>query len=161
MTRKVTLTVTGAAKVGSRWRVNGKNKRGRSLKFTTTRPDFSKGQRVTVTCQKIRRDGTLEKARFSALENVQVDRKLITGKQSRTKTRQFCQAVAQILGEFRDGLGEWKSGVGCRSGRIKIEGFIVEVDAQKLSWFRTPDGVHHPFGAQVGSWILKQMGGLY
>ena len=96
----------------------------------------------------------MEKARWSRLEDIRVNRKLLTGKQARTRTRQFCNLVASILEEFRNGLGEWKSGTGCRSGRIKIEGCVIEVDAAKLSWFRTPDGQHHVWGRQVGRWLL-------
>lgn len=126
------------------------------LKFSTTRSDFSKGQKVTLTYQRISK-GTLVKARFSCLENVVVNRRHIKGKQKRTRSRSFRQLLAGVLSEFRDGLGKWKVGMGCRSGRILLEGHVIEVDAEKLSWFRTPDGQYHTFGLGVAAWIESRM----
>ncbi|MHC5064965.1 MAG: hypothetical protein ACYTG5_13445 [Planctomycetota bacterium] len=146
--RRTTITVTGTARHGTRWLVKGKNSRGRTLQFTTTRTDFSRNQRVTLTHHTIKRDGTMTGARFSRLEDVSVPRKKITGKQRRTRHRDFRAIVAEILKEFRVGLQG-------RAGRIRLEGHVISVVPDKQSWFKTPDGQHHVFGRQVASWLLK------
>ncbi len=157
--RKITLTIVGAAKTGSRWSVTGKNRWGRTLHFTSNRGGFSRGLRVSLTYHTAKRDGELVKSRFSALENIRVNRKLIEGKQQRTRTRSFIKLVSKVLDEYRDGLGDWHVGVGCRSGEILLEGHLIRVDASKLSRFVTPDGVHHTWSRGVAQWILDKQGG--
>jgi hypothetical protein len=154
--RKTVLTITGATRPGSRWSVVGKNRRGRVLRFSSPRGDFGKGQKVAITHHTIKRDGTLVGARFSSLENITISKKAIEGKQERTRRRSWCRAVAKILEDYRNSLGDWQVGIKCRSGKIKIEGFVIEVNARKLSWFRMPDGTHQCFGLQVANWIYER-----